>query len=43
MGNRSIISAMETNVQLTDIQIRLVQELTQMQVSMSLYAKMSFA
>ncbi len=34
LGNGSIISAMETNVQLMDIQIRLVQELTALQASM---------
>ena len=34
LGNGSIISAMETNVQLMDVQIRLVQELTALQASM---------
>ncbi len=34
LGNGSIISAMETNVQLMDIQIRLVHELTALQASM---------
>lgn len=33
LGNGSIISAMETNVQLMDIQIRLVHELTALQAS----------
>ena len=32
MGNRSITSAMETNVQLMEIQIKLVDALTQLQV-----------
>ena len=34
LGNGSIISAMEINVQLMDIQIRLVHELTALQASM---------
>ena len=34
LGNGSIISAMETNVQLMDIQIRIVHELTALQASM---------
>ncbi|DBA89731.1 TPA: hypothetical protein ACH3X2_004613 [Trebouxia sp. C0005] len=36
LGNGSIISAMETNVQLMDIQIRLVHELTALQASSNL-------